>query len=82
MAENSIRSMILREARNLMPNVYAMKVVSSKPLEMVTEGDAPIHVSEDSLIVPQRLREKMVPGATFYALSIMDANQYYVLDEA
>lgn len=82
MAENSIRSMILREARNLMPNVYPMKVVQAKPLEMVTEGDAPIHVSEDSLIIPKRLWEKMVPGATFYALSIMDANQYYVLDEA
>lgn len=82
MAENSIRSMILREARNLMPNVYAMRVVQAKPLEMVTEGDAPIHVSEDSLIVPQRLRSLMIPGVTFYALSIMDANQYYVLDEA
>lgn len=80
MAENSIRSMILREARNLMPDIYSMKVVSVKPLAMVTSGDAPIHVTDESLIVPSRLRSQLTIGAYFYALSIQDTNTYYVLD--
>lgn len=81
MAENSIRSMILKEASVLMPEIYNMRIVSVSPLEMVTEGDAQIHVSEESLIIPSRLLEGMEVGKNYYALAFAFTNFYYVLDE-
>ncbi len=80
MAENSIRSMIQREARKLLPEVYPMKVVHESPLEMVTVGDSPIHVTEESLIIPSEYWDKLKVGATFYVLSLQDTNTYFVLN--
>ncbi len=80
MAENSIRSMIQKEARQLLPQVYPMKVVRESPLEMVTVGDSPIHVTEESLIIPSAFWDKMKAGTIFYVLSLQDTNQYFVLN--
>lgn len=64
-----------------MPEIYNMRIVSVSPLEMVTEGDSQIHVSEESLIIPSRLFEGMEVGKNYYALAFAFTNFYYVLDE-
>jgi hypothetical protein len=73
--------MIIREAKALVPDIYNMRVVSMSPLEMVTEGDAPVHVSEESMIIPSRLYEDMAVGKNYYALAFAFTNFYYILDE-
>ena len=81
MAENSIRSMIQREARQLLPEIEVMKVVSESPLEMVAMSDSSIHIDDDSLIIPARLMDGMTRGKQYYALQFQDTNLYYILDE-
>ena len=81
MADESIRSMIIKEASVIMPEIYNMRVVSESPLEMVTEGDAPIHVTDESLIIPSRLQDGMAVGKNYYALAFAFTNFYYILDE-